>query len=322
MGLIHQTYVALGNGEEWILQRVNPIFSPEIHDNILAVTEHLHARGVLTLRLIPTRDGRPWLDMGEGGRWRLMTRVPGATFHHCRSPAQAASAARLVARFHGALADLRHEFRPLGTPLHDTARHLALLREALHRHEGHRLHREVSTLADGIFGAAAAWEDLGPLPRRVIHGDLKFNNVVFAGESGEPAERAVSLIDLDTVSRMPLWVELGDAWRSWCNPAGESESEASLDLAIFEASARGYLEAIPFSLEPAERRSLAHGLERISLELSARFAADALNECYFAWDATRFRSAGDHNLLRARGQWSLHRQARETRPRRAEILLG
>ena len=36
-----------------------------------------------------------------------------------------------------------------------------------------------------------------------------------------------------------------------------------------------------------------------------RFAADALNESYFGWDKARFARAGDHNLLRARGQASL-----------------
>ena len=58
----------------------------------------------------------------------------------------------------------------------------------------------------------------------------------------------------------------------------------------------------------------------MSLELAVRFAADALDESYFGWDAGRFASRGDHNLVRARGQWSLHEAVVATRPQRAQLL--
>jgi hypothetical protein len=67
---------------------------------------------------------------------------------------------------------------------------------------------------------------------------------------------------------------------------------------------------------------LAHGLERLCVELSARFAADALEEAYFGWNPDLFESAGDQNLSRARGQLSLYRQARDTRTERLHFLLG
>ena len=54
-----------------------------------------------------------------------------------------------------------------------------------------------------------------------------------------------------------------------------------------------------------EARALVGGLGTICLELSARFLADALNESYFGFDATRFATRGDHNLVRGRGQLAL-----------------
>jgi Ser/Thr protein kinase RdoA (MazF antagonist) len=321
-GLIHQSFSVPHRDVEYILQRVSPIFSPGIHENMLAVTEHLYQKGVCTFRLLPTKDGRPYTNLGEAGIWRLMTRVPGVTFETCTSPEQARSAGALVARFHSALDDLDHDFQPLGIPLHDTAAHLEDLAQALVTHREHRLHDAVTPLAEEILRAASRWEPFDGLPLRVAHGDLKFNNMLFAGEVGEEKHAAVSLIDLDTVSRMPLWVELGDAWRSWCNRAGEDVAEADLDLEVFRESTKGYLAGLSIDLDAAERKSLAHGLERISLELSARFAADALAESYFGWDPARFASAGDHNLTRARGQLSLYRQARETREERIRALAG
>ena len=51
-----------------------------------------------------------------------------------------------------------------------------------------------------------------------------------------------ALLDLDTVAKMAFSVEMGDAWRSWCNPAGEDDpSSVYFDVDIFEASLRGWL---------------------------------------------------------------------------------
>ncbi len=319
-GLIHQSFSASEGDAEFVLQRVNPVFRPGIHANIVAATEHLHRKGVRTLRLVHTRTGEPYADLGPGGIWRLLTRVPGVTFDVCESADQARAAGALVARFHSALDDLDCVFEPIGTPLHDTPVHLEALRAAVAEHREHRLYAPVAALADEIRRSAQSWEPLEGLPARVAHGDLKFNNVLFAGESGAAKRDAVSLIDLDTLSRLPLYVELGDAWRSWCNRSGEDSAEAAFDLEFFRAAVEGYRGALEIELEPAERASLVHGLERISLELAARFAADALRERYFRWDPTRFESSGDHNLLRARGQFSLHQQARATRDARTRLL--
>ena len=54
----------------------------------------------------------------------------------------------------------------------------------------------------------------------------------------------------------------------------------------------------------AEWAALVPGAERIALELSCRFALDALDESYFGWNP-RFGGRGEHNLLRARGQAAL-----------------
>jgi Ser/Thr protein kinase RdoA (MazF antagonist) len=319
-GLIHESFAVADGAVEYVLQRVSPIFESGIHQNIHAVTEHLHAKGIATLRLVPTRSGALFAELGESGRWRLETRLPGVTFETCGSPAQAEAAGALVAHFHSALVDLDWEFLPLGIALHETPVHIAALERALARHGDHRLLGEVAPLGEAILAAAREGAPLEGLPQRVIHGDLKFNNVLFAGESGAAVERAVGLIDLDTVSRFPLWAELGDAWRSWCNAVGEDAPEAEFDLELFRAAAEGYRGALGFELGPAERASLVHGLERIALELAARFAADALHESYFGWDPDRFASGGHHNLVRARGQLSLYRQVRATREERARIL--
>jgi Ser/Thr protein kinase RdoA (MazF antagonist) len=319
-GLINQTFAVTQGAERYVLQRVNPIFDPHIHDDIRAVTRRLSQRGLPTPTLVDSQANTSWVQLEDGSVWRLMTFVPGATFDRVQSAAQARAAAALVARFHDALDDFEHTFAGTRAGVHDTAAHLAALRGAVAEHPGHRLHEAVDRLATAIVEAAARLPPLEPLPPVVCHGDLKLNNIVFAGAAPPASERATCLIDLDTLGLMQLAHELGDAWRSWCNPAGEDDSEAHFDVATFEASWRGYAEARTSPLGEGQRAALLHSVEWISLELSARFAADALVERYFGWDASRFATRGDHNLRRAHSQWGLHLASIATRDQRARVL--
>ncbi len=318
-GLINDTFAVSSDAGAFVLQRVHPVFAPEIHYNIAAVTEHLAGRGLVTPRLRRSTNGRAWVERDQEV-WRLMTRIPGVSHDAVRSPGQARAAAALLGRFHAALAGLEHEFVGLRGGVHDTAAHLAVLHQAVQEHHGHRLRGAVSRLAESIARRAEALPSLEGLPLRPVHGDPKLNNVLFEAERGPGAERAVCWIDLDTVAPMPLALELGDAWRSWCNPRGEDDAAARFDLAIFEASLRGYVEGCSLRLAPQEREALLHGIEWITLELCARFAADALRERYFGWDRQRFAAAGEHNLVRARGQWSLHEAVLAARSSREAAL--
>ena len=319
-GLINETHLVTGTAAPLVLQQVSPIFDPAIHHNIEAVTSRLAAAGLATPRLRPTRDGQLWADLGTHGVWRLMTHVAGTSFDVAQSTAQAAAAGALVARFHGALADLDHDFVGRRLGVHDTAAHLARLKHAVAQHRGHRLHAAVVRLADDIQTAQRKLPPLPDLEPRPCHGDLKLNNLRFAGPEPPASAQAICLIDLDTLGPMSLAHELGDAWRSWCNRAGENATEAHFDLAIFAASWEGYRRHGGDQLDRAEREGLLLGVDWICLELSARFATDALEERYFGWDPQRHQTRGDHNLERARGQLALHRAAVHSRPERARLL--
>lgn len=298
-GLINQTFQVECPEGRFALQRVNPIFGVEVNADIEAVTVHVAARGLPTPRLVRTEAGAAAHEV-EGEVWRILTWLDGHCFDTLQTPAMARSAGELLGRFHAALADFDAEFRHQRLGVHDTPAHLAGLASALESHTGHPDHARIAPLGDAILEAAAA---LPPLPlerERVVHGDPKISNLLFT-----PEGTGLALVDLDTVARMPVALELGDALRSWCNPAGEDAVEVRFDLTTFEAAAEGYLGAAGATLSPEERGSLAVAARTITLELAARFCRDALEDRYFGWNADRYPSRSEHNRVRAQAQLAL-----------------
>ena len=308
-GLINQTFLVERSGQGLaVLQRLNTaIFTPQVHEDIEAVTRHLEARGVSTPRLIPCTSGDLWHTDASGHVWRCLTLVGDTTMDRFHHDSQVGSAGHIVGRWHEALKDLSWSFRSVREGAHDTPKHMGLLASAVGEHRDHRLYDEVATLAETIARGWEGWEGPQELPVRVIHGDLKVSNLRFTGD------RATALIDLDTCAWGTLDVELGDALRSWCNPAGEDEAKPDFRLDWFEAALKGYADAVgDTGVQDVEWASIVPGVERICWELASRFARDALYESYFGWDPT-WGTAGAHNLHRARGQAALAASVRAMR---------
>ncbi|MEL6345391.1 MAG: aminoglycoside phosphotransferase family protein [Myxococcota bacterium] len=320
-GNINQTWIC-GAPPSAVLQWVNPIFSPLIQEDIAAVTAHLAAKGLKTPSLLRTQEGGLSHPDPDGGCWRLMTFIPGRTLHRAHTAEVARAAGAMLGTFHAALSDGVITFQAPSRDIHNTPARMAELQQALDTQRGHALYDEAARLGEALLQSwavwQAAWGDPTALPSRICHGDPKLSNLRFANNQ----DTAVCMLDLDTVGPGTLSAELGDAWRSWCNPGGEDDPTRSrFDLTAFEVSAQGYLSTAP-SMTSAERESLAPGVERICLELASRFCADALHNSYFRENRSRWPEIGRHNLLRAEGQRRLAAAAHQALPRCQEIILG
>jgi Ser/Thr protein kinase RdoA (MazF antagonist) len=311
-GLINGTW-SVGEPPVGVIQSQSPIFSPEVNRDIAVITAHLEAKGVLTPKLILPDSGDLWHVDSVGGCWRALSWLPGTTHHKLTNANLAFEAGGVVARWHAALADLEHRFHFSRPGAHDTVAHMQFMKDALESAPGHRLAVPVEELASKILDAWESWSGRLDGPEILAHGDLKISNLRF-NENDE----AIALLDLDTMAYLSLDIELGDAFRSWCNPAAEDTEETAFDMPLFEASCRGYLASNPLGLE--ERLALPGGIERICLELSSRFAADAINECYFGWNPDVAPGRGEHSLLRAKGQFRLAQSVRAQRAKMERVL--
>ena len=312
-GLINRTYII---GQRYVLQRLHPIFGAEVNDDIHAIGELARARGLELPHILPSRGGERWFECE--GIWRVLSFLPGKTLHQLEKPSQAHSAGRLVGEFHRVMRDVAYTFKFSRGTFHDTSMRMTELKAALRAHPSHRLFRRVDALAREIFGMWNALEDRLSLPLRICHGDLKVSNLRF-DESGLVA---TGLLDLDTMTHGTLDAELGDAFRSWCNKALEHAEEPHWDLDFFSDAWRGFEHAAGDILTAEERASIVPGTLRIILELSARFATDALNECYFGFDSTVASTRGEHNLLRAESQLALAMIVQKNRMVMDEIIHG
>ena len=296
-GLINTTWlVADASGRCLIVQRLHPIFDADNNRRMALITERLASLGQTTPRLVGTSSGENHLT-SNGHMWRVQTYIPGVCVERLSSAAQARAAGELLARFHSAFSNWNGEQELPSASVHDPSRRLEELRAALNIFPHHRNFGSIRVLADPIFAHALVLPRVRVDVPRVVHGDPKISNFIF-DEHG----RGRCLVDFDTVGFMPLAWELGDAFRSWCNRAGEDTDNTAFSLELFAAALDGYAAVAKGFLTPIEISSIVPATETIYTELAARFCADALRETHFGWDPSSFPSRSKHNMVRALGQ--------------------
>lgn len=297
-GLVNLTIkVKTVEGDFYILQRLNRVFDSTVNQNIEIVTSYLSRLGVLTPLILRTSDGA--IDVqSEGEIWRLLSFVDGKVLERCDTSEIAREAGRLLSSFHRSVLGFSERLPTSRQPIHDIARHLDRLAKARDECSGHPLYEDVCRLSEQVGRLRADSSVLTSWKERLVHGDPKISNIVFDETSG----RGVCFIDLDTLSFMPLVWELGDAFRSWCNPAGEDHPKAIFDIDLFRHALEAYADGARDFIEDDEIRMIAPAILEVHLELAIRFLTDALEETYFSWESERYSTQGEHNLARARGQ--------------------
>ncbi len=296
-GLINQTWkVRTDDDRDLVLQCINPVFPAAVNDDINQLTMHLKSKGRVTAELIVNLKGALTTVYGDDN-WRLMTFVEGLSYDALATAEQAYEAGKALAQFHATVADLDIVFSHQRPHVHDTMLHIQNLCDALEQHADHPRFAQIAPLAETILSSAAALPEIDLQRTRLVHGDPKISNLLF-----DDTGKALCWVDLDTLAHMPLALEMGDAFRSWCNPESEDAESPDFSLEYFTAAAQGYAENSEGFIEPGEWQAFIDGTQTVLVELAARFCTDALNESYFGWNPDKFATRGEHNEARARNQ--------------------
>jgi Ser/Thr protein kinase RdoA (MazF antagonist) len=298
-------------GKKFVLQRLNPaVFSDPglVQSNLQLVCQHLAekrpAPPFTFLQLLSSPDGAFSYIDPSGGCWRLLSYIDNSqTLNSVCRPEQAYSVGAGLGRFHQLIADL--EPASLADPLpgfHITPcyleQYMALLPGCENQQPDCRGFIEQRQQLVFILEKA---RKQGIVSQQVIHGDPKIANFLFAANSS----KVISLIDLDTVKPGLLLHDLGDGFRSCCNPLGEEVMAAEdvvFEPALFAAMLAGYCSTAASLLKDGDRQLLIDSIQLISFELGLRFYTDHLQgNPYFKVQYP------NHNLFRARIQFALVR---------------
>ena len=307
-GLINETYLIQTKSKRYIIQSLHSIFSFELLEDIDAVTKYLSSKSVATPKLIHTKKKKP--GHREGSEiWRVFNYIPGRCFDKFDTK-QAQEAAAMVGKFHNTLRDLNYKFKYKIPKFHDTAKIVSSLLKTNDKNKASKKYRLLNKLTKDVAGEYKKVEkSLSQLPERIIHGDLKISNIRFE----ETGNKAVCLIDLDTMGRNKIVYDIGDAVRSWCMVS--KKGEVSFDKGLFISIMKGYMSTAKF-LTVDEKLAINDGIKIVTLELCARYITDAYEEKYFRLDEKKYTNLVEQNTLKAINLINFYE---EVKKRNAEI---
>lgn len=325
-GHIHDTFrieTAEKEKDDYILQRLNnKIFKniPELQNNIERVTIHL--RNKLKeikgsdikrecLSLIPSHDGKTWLCDTDGNYWRMYIFISNhRSYNVVDSPDKAYEGGKAIGRFQAMLADMP------GEPLFETIPWFHNIEKRLDTFNLKILENPLGRtqyIGDDIRDVLVRAEEMkiilrlgneGKIPLRITHNDTKFNNILL-----DENDKALCVIDLDTVMPGYVHYDFGDAIRTAANSASEDETDLSkikMDINLFEAYAKGFLSESGNTMNDTEKEYLAFAPRLITYTIAVRFLTDYIDgDNYFKVHHEH------HNLQRARAQLRLVKSMEE-----------
>lgn len=341
IGFINDSFVVPARrvGEtSYCLQRINHRIFKDVEGlmrNIEIVTSHIREKLLIAreteierkvLHLIPTKKGKLFYKSPAGDYWRLYVLVEPATSQEKVTPRSAELTGRAFGRFQCQLADLPFDALTESIPnFHNMEFRLWELDEAIEKVQRddvctkgrERLaackdiidsinsRREQMCLAERLFRE-------GKLQKHINHCDTKVNNVLF-DEEGRP----ICIVDLDTVMPGFVFSDFGDFMRTAANTGAEDDPNLDnihVDMAVFEAYARGYLKEATFLTE-LEKELLPYGCRLLSYMQTVRFFTDYLN------GDTYYKIAyPEHNLVRTKAQLRLLEEQEKVEDRMKSII--
>ncbi len=288
-GIINETFLVENkSGEKFILQKQHRLIGKEVLEDIEAVTKILESKNIITPKIIPTKDGKLYV-INDESIWRTLTFIDGKSYKHTDDTKLIKSAGRLIGTFHNALVGTEYTFKHQIPHFHKTDFHINKLKQICSDNIGSEKYKKLNKSADYIIEEYENNEwALNMLPDRIIHGDLKVSNVRF----DEKQEHATVLLDLDTLGKDKIVIDIGDAVRSFCN------NDNKFDLEIFKSWIEGYFSSASF-ITKEEKNSIPAGIETFILELAARYITDAFEEKYFKLDQDKYSGLFEQNKTKA-----------------------
>ncbi len=305
-GFINDTFLVCANElPVYILQRINHKIFVNVEglmSNIDKVLKQAKAKDYAQIKLVTTHGGKTYASLSNG-YWRVMTYITNSTAYNTTTePEIAFEAGRITGRFHSLLANTStHHFIDTIPKFHDIDLRKMQFLAALSRASKNKIDIATTAIsfAQQTLAKLEAIENK-QLPLRICHNDTKLNNILFSKKTN----KALCLIDLDTIMKGYFHYDFGDAIRTIVNTAAEDEKEHSkitFEKKLFEAFVRGLahndlfltkeeVEALPFGVV---LMPFLHGIRALSDYLNGNiyykvaYENQNLDRCLSLFDFTQ-----------------------------------
>jgi len=319
-GHIHDTFLVKTieiEKDNYILQRLNKhVFKniPELQNNIERVTGHIRSKLLSIpgsdikrecLNLVLSKSGKSWIIDKDLNYWRMYVFIPRhRSYNIVDSPDKAFQGGKAIGRFQTMLSDLG------GEQLFDTIPYFQNVVNRL-KNFNNTIKKDPVKRKDAvkdeinfILKRAEKMKVIirlgkeGKIPLRTTHNDTKFNNILF-----DEHDKALCLIDLDTVMPGYVHYDFGDVIRTAANIAAEDEKDLSLvemNIDLFSAFSEGYPSETSAILNETEKQYLAFAPLLITYTQAVRFLTD-----YIDGDNYYKIYHEHHNLQRTKAQIKL-----------------
>lgn len=328
-GLVNKTFLiyTLNNNKKhrYVIQKINQyVFKKpkKLMENIVKVTNHIKKKQIgETLTVVWTKEGKSFYE--ENNQYFRCYRYlkNSVNFNILKNIQQFLEVGRAVGKFQEQLADFpANELYPIIPDFHHTPKRYLKLLEVIksasqERINNTNLERQFIKEKQKDLKLIQSALEQKIIPIRVTHNDTKLNNVMF----DELTNRALCLIDLDTVMPGTVLYDYGDALRVGASTTAEDDpniDHVDFDLKKFIAFSLGFLEQSIYRLSLTEFELLADSVFIITMECGIRFLTDYLaNDVYF------LTYYPEHNLIRAKNQFQLAKKIKILLPKMRKILM-
>jgi Ser/Thr protein kinase RdoA (MazF antagonist) len=280
-GLINDTFLVSNTESCFVLQRINAQVFPkpeQIMNNILQLNRHIAKKPSESIKLqlpmlLKTINEQDFFRDKNANIWRALSFIDNSeSLETLNSLTIAAQVGFALGHFHRLVSDLNPELLQDTLPnFHIAPYYLQQYKQVLTQTT---VFPEHSYCVNFINQYQHLTNDLetakqqGLLTLRVIHGDPKLNNFLFAKYS----QKIISLIDLDTVKSGLVHYDIADCLRSCCH----NKETGEFILEICAVLLTQYLIEVRDFFSAADYDYLYPAIRLLPFELGLRFYTDYL----------------------------------------------
>jgi len=319
-GYINETFLISTLDEkhpDYVLQKLNhQVFPniPELMNNKVKITEFLREKTKgkqVILKFFKTTNDLYYYQDEDGFYWNLMEYIPNSkVLETTQNEAQAEEAGQAFGNFIKLLDDFpANDVYEIIKDFHKMSFRYKQFDEALKKASSERKEKAAPWIQQVLESREEMQElerlnEIGDIPTRVTHNDTKLSNILFDNN-----DKALCIIDLDTLMPGIVHYDFGDSIRTICSAVSEDEPNLDLvqfNLDYYKAYKKGFLKELEYILNEKEIELLPLSAQTITFIMGLRILTDYLNgDIYYNINYP------EHNLHRASNQLTLVKRMAE-----------